>query len=162
MQKLIIGLLLLIILSPFLKDETKDLGPVMSLNTLDEFRGCTTQFNASVDKVQSFNMQHGYNLVYLGIKGMCCRSSCGTDTTVNKYTQIVPSKGSLDGKTAARVQYRAVELRSAMSDSNRTEALYSIRSVSRTKHGLNVSYIYVYCLLYLRALQYNHNILLDL
>lgn len=142
-QKLIIGLLLLIILSPFLRDETRDLGPVMSLNTLDEFRGCTTQFNASIDKVQGFNMQHGYSLVYLGIKGMCCRSSsCGIDTT--KYVQIVPSKGVLDGKTAARLQYRAVELRYAMSDSNRTEALYSIRSLSRTKHGLNVSYIYMY------------------
>jgi hypothetical protein len=110
----------------------------MSLNTLDEFRGCTTQFNASIDKVQGFNMQHGYNLVYLGIKGMCCRaSSCGTDTT--KYLQIIPSKDVLDGKIAARLQYRGVELR------------YAIRSLSRTKHGLNVSYLYMYLVIILKC-----------
>ena len=128
--------------NPFLIDETKDFGPIMSLNTLDEFSNCTAQFNASMDKVQGFNMQHGYKLVYLGVKGMCCRSSCGTDTT--KYVQIIPSDSVLDGKAAARSQYRVSELRYAMSDSNRTEALYSIRSLSRTKHGLNVSYIYMY------------------
>lgn len=142
-QKLIIGLLVLIILSPFLRYDTQDLGPVMSLNTLDDFRGCTTQFNASVDKVQSFNMLHGYNLVYLGIKGMCCRTSCGLDSAT-KYMQIIPTK-VVDGEKAAKLEYRAGELIYAMSDSNRTEALYSIRSLSRTKHGLNVSYIYMYC-----------------
>lgn len=129
-------------LNPFLRYDTKDYGPVMSLNSLDEYRGCTVQFNASVDRVQSFNMLHGYNLVYLGIKGMCCRASCGPDIA-NKYMQIIPMKGG-DGKKAATDAYRGGELKFAMSDSNRTEALYSIRSLSRTKHALNVSYIYMY------------------
>jgi len=150
----------MIILIPFLRFDTKDLGPVMSLNTLDEFRGCTSQFNASVDKVQSFNMLHGYNLVYLGIKGMCCQTSCGSDSTTN-YVQIIPVK-VVDGKKAAILEFRGIELMHEMSDSNRIEALYSIRSFSRTKHALNVSYIYMYWKLYKQLLQYNYNILLSL
>jgi hypothetical protein len=134
-QKLIIGLLVMIILNPFLRFDIKDLGPVMSLNTLDDFRGCTSQFNASVDKVQSFNMLHGYNLVYLGIKGMCCRTSCGLDRATN-YMQIIPNK-VIDGKRVALLEFRGGELMHEMSDSNRIEALYSIRNFSRTKHALN-------------------------
>jgi len=150
----------MIILNPFLRFDTKDLGPVMSLNTLDEFRSCTLQFNASVDKVQSFNMLHGYNLVYLGIKGMCCRTSCGLDSATN-YMQIIPVK-VVDGKKTAILEFRGIELMYEMSDSNRIEALYSIRSFSRTKHALNVSYIYMYWQLCKQLLQYSHNILLSL
>ncbi|XP_024382804.1 uncharacterized protein [Physcomitrium patens] len=136
-QKLIIGLLVMMIVSPLFRDNHRDLGPKMSLNTLDEFHGCTAHFNETIDRIQTFNMLHGYNLLYMGINGMCCGVSCALDSATN-FMQIVPSKGA-DGKKEAQLEYRTVELKSVLSDSNRTEALYSIRSELRTKHALNMA-----------------------
>lgn len=132
---------------PFLQVTNIDLGPVMSLNSLDESPVCSAQFTGSLTKTLNFNIKHGYNLVYLGVKGACCSIKAGTsegcsgfDAGGKGYMQVIPvPKKGLDGKKVVKQQYRSVELLTVTSDSNHSEALYSIRSQVRTKYGLNVS-----------------------
>jgi hypothetical protein len=136
-HKIIIGLLLIIVLTPYTQVANTDLGPVMSLDSLDGYSVCSAQFNVSLSKVLNFNSQHNYNLLYLAVMGGCINGSDDGGTT---YNQIIPTANNgFNVKQSVLEQYRTGELLSITSDSNRSEALYSILKRTRLKYGLNVS-----------------------
>jgi uncharacterized membrane protein len=134
-HKIIIGLLLIIVLTPYTQVANTDLGPVMSLDSLDGDSVCSAQFNVSLSKVLNFNSQHNYNLLYLAVMGGCINGSDDGGTT---YNQIIPTANNgFNVKQSVLEQYRTGELLSITSDSNRSEALYSILKRTRLKYGLN-------------------------
>lgn len=146
-QKLIIGLLVFIVLTPFLHVVPTDLGPMMSLNMLDEAPVCTLQFNVSLGKLLALNARHNYELVYLGVKAGCCPMRnysndvvCSVDNMKSLYTQILPNPiKTPDALQDVQRDYRAMELKVVTSDTNQTEGYYSIRTQTQAAHRMNVS-----------------------
>jgi hypothetical protein len=70
-QKLILGILVIIILFPYFSVEVKDLGPLVSLDGLDYYVLYTADFNTSLDRVLVINDNHGYDVEYLGVQAQC-------------------------------------------------------------------------------------------
>jgi hypothetical protein len=146
-QKLIIGLLVFIVLTPFLHVVTTDLGPMMSLNMLDEAPVCTLQFNVTLGKLLEINTKHNYDLVYLGVKGGCCPTRtyandvvCSVNDLKSIYTQILPDPlKEPDALLDVQRDYRTMELKVVTSDTNQTEGYYSIRTQTQAAHRMNVS-----------------------
>ncbi|KAH7331499.1 hypothetical protein KP509_20G036800 [Ceratopteris richardii] len=145
-QKLVLGMLVLVILIPNLRIYANDYGPVSSLSMLDHSPLYSSHFNDSLESLYEFYTNHGYKLLYLGVKDGCfsppyiscdeCTSSSqnssmicsGLDPGVATFQQVypLPSTG-LDGKKQAEAKYRPSELLIATSDSGRSEAFFSIR-----------------------------------
>lgn len=145
-QKLVLGMLLLVILIPNLRIYVKDFGPASSLNMLDHSPLYSAHFNESLQDLYQFYQSHGYNLLYLGVKDGClapsyiaisqCTSAgqsnsvecSGLDSGSSIFNQVYPPPWEVaDGKKDAEARYRLAELLIVSSDSGRSEAFFSIR-----------------------------------
>ncbi|KAL2613527.1 hypothetical protein R1flu_025219 [Riccia fluitans] len=133
-QKLILGVLITLIATPYFSNSEKDLAPLVSLNTLDDYLIGSDEFNLTVNRLVNTTLKHGYTLEYLGVK-KGCRSileggypMCqGIDTTGREdYIQVLPASG--DGRQIAQEKFRPTEIMSVTSDSARAQAFYSIAS----------------------------------
>ncbi|BFI40333.1 protein MpCAPE [Marchantia polymorpha subsp. ruderalis] len=147
-QKLILGVLIIMILTPYFNNSEKDLAPLVSLDPLDDYLIGSPNFNLTVERVINMTKRHGYNLLYLGVKASCRSikeggySYClGIDVAgVEKYQQILPNVDEEpDGRQAAQEEFRPTELISVTSDSSRAQAYYSIKKKSRFKYGMNIA-----------------------
>ena len=152
------GMLLLVVLLPNLQVYVKDFGPASSLDLLDHSPIYSTQFNESLQRLYEFYENHGYNLLYLGVKDGCVvptyvsSSQCisaghasstecsGVDSGAITFNQIYPPPWQVaDGKKDAEREYRSTELLTTLSDSGRSEAFFSIKETTRQALKFDVS-----------------------
>lgn len=139
-QKLIIGLLVLLVVLSFLTQCEKDLGPVMSLNTFHGLEFNSQQFQANLQNILVFYEIHKYVVLYMGIKSECPSNvyKCASSTSNNlTYTQILPTSNIK--KQEIREKYREAEILVAISDDERSEAYFSVKKSSIKHFMMNVS-----------------------
>ncbi|MCO5566554.1 hypothetical protein L7F22_020231 [Adiantum nelumboides] len=145
-QKLVLGMLVLVILIPNLRIYVKDSGPFSSLNMLDHSPLYSSHFNETLQSLYDFYQSHGYNLLYLGVKDGCVAPSyvssdectsrgqagstvcSGLDSGSSLFSQVYPPLSKVvDGRKNAEAMYRPAELLIVSSESGRSEALFSIK-----------------------------------
>lgn len=70
-QKLILGVLVVIIIYPYFTIEDKDLGPLVSLDGLDYYVLNSAEFNENFQRLLVINDNHGYDMEFLGVRADC-------------------------------------------------------------------------------------------
>nr|BCL77501.1 bifunctional adenylyl cyclase/cAMP phosphodiesterase [Anthoceros agrestis] len=135
-QKLITGILVLIVITPLLSKCEKDLAPVMSLNTFEDVELDTQEFESILHYAIKFYNMHNYKILYLGVKPHCDLVGTFCNTT---YIQVIPNSTiKNEEKNEIEKKYRQVELLIASSDDGRSEAYFTIKKSSVKKYIMNM------------------------
>eukprot|EP01018_Ginkgo_biloba_P017771 Gb_02190 [translate_table: standard] len=154
-EKLVIGMLIIMVVVPLLRTSPNDLGPVTSLESLDHQPLYSMYFNVSLTNLLHFYKLHNYKLLYLGVKDGCLYpesillKNCSATSTSSTckgvedgatYNQVIPAiHEQEDAKTNAEMKYRDSELLKVTSDSQRSEAYFSVKKETQLYHAFDLA-----------------------
>nr|BCL77499.1 bifunctional adenylyl cyclase/cAMP phosphodiesterase [Cycas revoluta] len=155
-QKLVIGMLIIVVVVPLVHTDISDVGPVTSLESLDHQPLYSLYFNSSLNKILQFYKLHKYELLYLGVRDGCLppeyisleycsvtnmSSTCqGVDEGGTTYHQVVPEeKERMNAKEDAEEKYRITELLKVTSNSKRSEAYFSVKKETQIYHAYDLA-----------------------